>query len=221
MTQRVVLYNMASAGQRHTLKTRVRPWISRGKDRFDTPDQLFDCAAASECKPDDKDPRDSKSKGKQGSLRTAAIRNIIFDHPSPNLWETLPVIPIIPTIPVTQIRASPISPGEAAVPTYHQCRGFQRKSTKAERQTGNALAAAAVTTSPTFVANTASRVDLSRTPGITAAMTANKSNAKSHSTRSSKKTSLPLTISNSMGEAVRYGVRIGKLGKQSLICNLG
>jgi hypothetical protein len=31
-------------------------------------------------------------------------------------------------------------------------------------------------------------------------MTANKLNAKSHSTRSSKKTSLPLSISNSTGE---------------------
>jgi hypothetical protein len=51
-------------------------------------------------------------------------------------------------------------------------------------------------------------------------MTANKLNAKSHSTRSSKKTSLPLSISNSTGEAGQYGVRIGKLGKPSLICNL-
>jgi len=163
-------------------------------------------------------PGDSNSRGKQRSLKKAAIRNLIFDHPSPNLRKALPVIP---TIPVIQNRASPISPAEAAVPTCHQRRGFQKKSTKAERQTGNALVAAAETTKPTSVTNTASRTHLSRTPAITAAMTANKSNAKSHSTRSSKKTSLPLTISNSMGEAVRYGVRIGKLGKQSLICNLG
>jgi len=52
-------------------------------------------------------------------------------------------------------------------------------------------------------------------------MTANKLNAKSHFKRSSKQTSLPLSISNSMGEAGQYGVRIGKLGKPSLICNLG
>jgi len=165
-----------------------------------------------------KSPGDSNSKGKQGSLRKAAIRNEIFDHPSPNLRKALPVIP---TIPVIQNRASPISPAEAAVPTGHQGRGFQKKSTKAERQTGNALAAEAVTTKPTSVPNTPSRTHLSRTSAITAAMTANKSNAKSHSTRSSKKTSLPLTISNSTGEAGRYGVRIGKLGKPSLICNLG
>jgi hypothetical protein len=42
---------------------------------------------------------------------------------------------------------------EAAAPTYHQRRGFQRKSTKAKWQTGNALAAAAETTKPTVVVN--------------------------------------------------------------------
>jgi len=47
---------MAWAGLRHALKTKVRPWISSGKERFDTLDQLFDCAAASEFKPDDKKP---------------------------------------------------------------------------------------------------------------------------------------------------------------------
>jgi hypothetical protein len=110
---------------------------------------------------------------------------------------------------------------EAAVPTYHQRRGFQMKSMKAERQTGNALAAAGETTTPTFVPNTARQTQQNRTPAIAAAMTANKLNAKSHSTRSSKKTSLPLSISNSTGEAGRYGVRIGTPGKPSLICNLG
>jgi hypothetical protein len=53
----VVLYNMAWAGLRHALKIKLRPWISSGKDRFDTLDQLFDSAAASEFKPDDKTPR--------------------------------------------------------------------------------------------------------------------------------------------------------------------
>jgi len=166
-------------------------------------------------------PEDNSSnKGKQGSLRKVAIRNVISDHPSPNLRKTLPAIPITPA--VIQNRASPISPAEAAGPTYHQRRGFQRKPTKAERQTGNAPPAAAETTKPTFVPNTARQTHLNRTPAIAAAaMTANKLNAKSHSTRSSKKTSLPLSISNSTGEAGRYGVRIGKLGKPSLICNLG
>jgi len=56
ITHEVVLYDMAWAGLRHVLKTKVRPWISSGKDRFNTLDQLFDCAAASEFKPDDKMP---------------------------------------------------------------------------------------------------------------------------------------------------------------------
>ena len=156
----------------------------------------------------------------QESLRKVVTRNVITDHPSPNLWKKLPAIPII-LAPVTQNHASPISPVEAAVPIYHQRCGFQRKSTKAERQTGNALAAAAETTKCIFVPNKASQDHLNTTPAITVAMTANKSSAKSHSTRSSKKTNLPVSIFNSMGEAGRDGVRIGKLGKPSLICNLG
>jgi hypothetical protein len=83
----------------------------------------------------------------------AAIRNATSAHSSPNLRKRIPAIPIIliiPTIPLPGIqhRSSPISPVEAAVPTYHQRRGFQRKSMKAESQTGNALAAAAETTKP-------------------------------------------------------------------------
>jgi len=115
---------MAWAGLRHALKTKVRPWIPSGKERFDTLDQLFDCAAASEFKPDDKKPGDSNCRGKQGSLRKAAIRNIIFDHPSPNLRKTLQAIPIIPT-PVIQNRSSPISPAEAAVPTIYSAVAFK------------------------------------------------------------------------------------------------
>jgi hypothetical protein len=153
-----------------------------------------------------RNPEDNNSKGKQESFRKVATRNVISDHPSPNLWKTLPAIPILPAIriilaPVTHNRASPISPVQAAVPTYHLRHGSQRKPTKAERQTGNGLAAAAETTKPTFVPNMASQAHLNRTPAITAAMTANKSSAKSHSTRSSKETSLPLSISNLTGEA--------------------
>jgi hypothetical protein len=172
-------------------------------------------------------PEDNNnSKGKQKSLRKAATRNITSDYPSPNLRKTLQAIPILPAIPiiqapVTQTRASPIHPVEAAVPTYHQRRGSKRKSTKADRQTGNALAVAVETTQPTFVPNTASQAHLNRTPAITAAMMANKSSAKSHSTCSSKKPSLPLSIPNSTGEAGRDGVRIGKLGEPGRICNLG
>jgi len=149
-----------------------------------------------------------------------ATRNVISDNLSPNLRKTLPAIPIIPA-PVTQNRASPISSVEAVVSTYHQRRGSQRKSTEAERQTGNALAVAAETTKPSFAPNTASQAHLTRTPAITVAMIANKSSAKSHLTCSSKETSLPLSISNWTAEAGRDGVRLGELRKPSLICNLG
>jgi hypothetical protein len=56
----VVLYDITWAGLRHALKTNVRPWIANGKARFDTLEQLFDCAAASEFTLDDE-----KSGGQQ------------------------------------------------------------------------------------------------------------------------------------------------------------
>jgi hypothetical protein len=56
---------------------------------------------------------------------------------------------------------------------------------------------------------------------VAAAIMANKLNAKRHSTCSSKTRSLPLSIPTTTGEAGRYRVRIGKLGKPSLVCNLG
>jgi len=65
ITHEVVLYDMACAGLRHTLKTKVRPWISSGNDRFDSLDQLFDCAAASEFKLDDTKPRGQQQQQRQ------------------------------------------------------------------------------------------------------------------------------------------------------------
>jgi len=65
ITHEVVLYDMAWVGLRHALKTKVRPWIPSGKDMFDTLDQLFDCAAASEFKPDDKKPGGQQQQQRQ------------------------------------------------------------------------------------------------------------------------------------------------------------
>jgi len=165
---------------------------------------------------------DSNSKRKQQSLRMAGIRNVISDNSSPNLRKTLPAIPIIPTITIPAIRnrASPIRLVEEAVTTFHQCGGFKRMSTKATVLTSNALAGAADTTQPTFVPNTASCPHLTRTPAITAAMTACKSSTKHHSTCSSKITSLPLSFSNTIGVAGHYRVGIGEFGGPSLVCNL-
>lgn len=129
------------------------------------------------------------------------MRNVILNHLSPDLRKTLPVIPILPTTLAIENRASPISPVEAAVPTNHQCRGYERKSMNAESRTGNALAMAQDTTKAFLLPNTASRAPLNRNPAITSAMTANQLNAKSHSTRNHKKSSLPPLISNSMGKA--------------------
>jgi len=56
ITQEVVLYDMAPTVLWYPLKRKVRPWIYSGRDRFDTLDQLFDCAVALEFKLDDKKP---------------------------------------------------------------------------------------------------------------------------------------------------------------------
>jgi hypothetical protein len=52
----VVLYGMSCAGLRYTLMAKVRPWITSGKEMFDTLDQLFDRVVASEFKSEDKSP---------------------------------------------------------------------------------------------------------------------------------------------------------------------
>jgi hypothetical protein len=54
ITHKVVQYYLALVGLWQAHKTKVRPWISSGQGRFDSLDQLFDCLAASEFKPDDK-----------------------------------------------------------------------------------------------------------------------------------------------------------------------
>jgi len=56
ITHNVVLYDMAWPGLRHALETKVRPWIPKDKDRCETLDELFNCAAASESKPEEKKP---------------------------------------------------------------------------------------------------------------------------------------------------------------------
>ena len=90
--------------------------------------------------------------------RSASTSIVVYTYNSSNLEEArrtakiTKAIGLMPTIPIPGIqnRSSPISPAEAAVPTYPQRRGFLRKSTKAKSQTGNALAAAADPTKPTL-----------------------------------------------------------------------
>jgi hypothetical protein len=50
----VVLYNMAWSGLRHAVKTKVRAWIQKDNDLSERLDELFDCAAALESKPEEK-----------------------------------------------------------------------------------------------------------------------------------------------------------------------
>jgi hypothetical protein len=74
----VVLYDMAWVGLRHALKTKVRPRISTGKDRFDTLDQLFDCAAASEFKLDDKKPGGQQQQSQYGESQISGDKKRNF-----------------------------------------------------------------------------------------------------------------------------------------------
>jgi hypothetical protein len=86
----------------------------------------------------------SSNQGKQGSLRKAAKKNLISDYPSAE--NTSGNSNNSGTGKLQSVKSNKTSGGNRA--NYRQRLGFQRKSTKAERQTGNALAAAADTTKP-------------------------------------------------------------------------
>jgi len=69
---------MAWAGLRHALQRKVRPWISSGKDRFDTFDQLFDCAVAPEFKPDNKKPGGQQQQSQYGESQKSGDKKRNF-----------------------------------------------------------------------------------------------------------------------------------------------
>jgi len=98
------------------------------------------------------------TENRRQSQETISSRHMVYTYNRSNLEEArrtakpskeIGFIPAIP-IPGIQNRSGPMIPFQAPVPTYHQLRGFQRKSTKADRQTGNTLAVAVETTKPTF-----------------------------------------------------------------------
>jgi hypothetical protein len=60
---------MAWQSVRHALKTIVRRLISSGEDSVDTLDQIFDCAAASEFKLDDKKPGGQQQQWQTGEAQ--------------------------------------------------------------------------------------------------------------------------------------------------------
>ena len=94
--------------------------------------------------------------------QSASTSIVMYMYNSSNLEEarwtakTTKANGLIPTIPIPGIqnRSSPIAkPSGGSRANYKQRCVCQRKSTKAERQTGKALAAAAGTTKPTVVLN--------------------------------------------------------------------
>jgi len=145
-THEVVLYDMACADVRHALKTKVRPWISSSKDRFDTFDQLFNWAAASEFKPDDKKPGGQQQQQRQaGESQKGGEKKHNF---RPSIAEPAENTSGNSNSSGTGNSKSVKSnkPSRGSHVNYIQRRGIQSKSTKAEWQTGNALAAAVETT---------------------------------------------------------------------------
>jgi hypothetical protein len=143
----VVLYDMAWAGLRHPLMTKFRPWISSGKDRFDTLDQLFDCAAALQFEPADKKPGWQQQQRQAGESQKGGDKKRNFrpsiSEPAEN---TSGNFNNSGTSNSKSLKSNKPSGGSRA--NYIQRRGFWSKSTKAGSQTGNALAAAAETTIP-------------------------------------------------------------------------
>jgi hypothetical protein len=142
---------MAWEGLRHALKTKVRPWISAARDRFDTLDQLFDCAGALEFKPDDTKPGGQRQQSQSGASQKCGNKKRNFRPSISEPAESTSANSNNSNNPDTGnsklVKSNKPSGGSRA--NYKQRRGFQTKSTKAERQTGNALAAAVETTKPT------------------------------------------------------------------------
>jgi len=143
---------MAGAGLRHALKTKVRPWISSGKDKFDPLDQHFDCVVALEFKPDDKMPGGHQQQRQAGESQKGGDKKRKFrpsiSEPAASTSANSNNSNNPDTGNSKSVKSNKPSGGSRA--NYKQRRGFQRKSTKAERETGNALAAAAETTKPTL-----------------------------------------------------------------------
>jgi len=77
-------------GLRHALKMKVRPSISSRKDRLDTFNQLFDCTAASEFKPDDKKPGGQHQNRQAGESQKGSDKKRDFrasiSEPAENTW---------------------------------------------------------------------------------------------------------------------------------------
>jgi len=148
---------MGWVGLRHAHKTKVRPWIPSGKGKLNTLDELFDCAAASEFKLDYKTPGGQHHQTQAGESHKGGGKKRNFQPSISEPAENTSGNSNDSKITRNSNRESSISPVEAAVPTYHQRRGSQMKSTKVKRQTGKALAVAVETTKPTFVPHTESR----------------------------------------------------------------
>jgi len=169
--------------------------------------------------------QDKNCKGIQKSPRQAAIRTGLPNISSPNLWNTLQAIPTqlaIPMIPVpiTPNRTSAISPVGGAIPTHRQHHGFRRMFKNDERQTGNGFTVVEVSPKLTIVPTTSNWSQLNSTTAMITAITAIILSTKCHSTRSSKKTCLPWSISNLMGEAEWHRVRIWNIGDQVVFATL-
>jgi len=85
----------------------------------------------------------------------AATTDATSNQVTLNLSKTLQTIVMVTTLAVPEVGnwSTPTHAMAAAVPTCHQCRVFQRISTKANCHTGNVPAIAAETSVPTIVLN--------------------------------------------------------------------
>jgi len=123
---------MPWAGLRHALKTKVRPWISTVKDRFDTLDQLFDCTAASEFKLDDKKPGGHQQQSQAGESQKGGNKKHNFQPSiSESAENTFGNSNNSGTSNSKLVKSNKPSGGSCA--NNIQLCGFQCKSMKAER----------------------------------------------------------------------------------------
>jgi len=105
--------------------------------------------------------------------------------------------------PILATRDTLAKLAEAIAPTYHQHHGKLRKFSRSGERTSSVLDAEAKSTSPTSVQSTDNRCCPNGTPQRPRAQALEnlKLNARSPSILNSQQTKLPLSVSNSTGEA--------------------
>ena len=211
---------MALEGLHHTLKTKVRSWISSRKDRFDTLEQLFNCAVASQVKPDNKTPwgqhlqwlawESQKGGNKKCNFRPSISQPAENTSSNSNNYNSTSNSKLGKSCKPSGGSCGSLSSVPWLSKKVYQGRKAYWQCTRCGSRNYNIYLCTNYGKSDPPDQNSSNNSDYDGNQ-----IKRQKSFDMQHLT-----TTLPLSISNSTEEAGQYGVRIGELGKLIHICNL-